>query len=31
MTMSLGNTKNVVWTEINTGTTAAWTEVDTAA
>jgi hypothetical protein len=31
MTMAQGNVKNVIWTEVNTGTVQPWTEVDTAA
>jgi len=29
--MAQGNVKNVIWTEVNTGTVQPWTEVDTAA
>jgi len=31
MSMSLGTVKNIMWSEVNTGTTQPWTEVDTAA
>jgi len=31
MTMALGSVKNVMWSEVNTGTIQPWTEVDTAA
>jgi len=31
MTMAQGTVKNVIWTEVNTGTVQPWTEVDTAA
>jgi hypothetical protein len=31
MSMSLGTVKNVMWSEVNTGTIQPWTEVDTAA
>jgi len=31
MTMSLGTNNTIVWSEVNTGTTPTWTEVDTAA
>ena len=31
MTIATGNTKNIMWSEVNTGTAPTWTEVDTAA
>jgi len=31
MTMTQGTVKNVIWTEVNTGSTPTWTEIDTAA
>ena len=31
MTISEGNVKNIMWSEVNTGTIQPWTEVDTAA
>jgi hypothetical protein len=31
MSASLGSVKNVMWSEVNTGTIQPWTEVDTAA
>ena len=31
MSMSLGTVKNIMWSEVNTGTIQPWTEVDTAA
>jgi hypothetical protein len=31
MTMTMGSVKNIMWTEVNTGTIQPWTEVDTAA
>jgi hypothetical protein len=31
MSTSLGSVKNVIWSEVNTGTIQPWTEVDTAA
>jgi len=31
MTISEGNVKNVMWSEVNTGTIQPWTKVDTAA
>jgi hypothetical protein len=31
MSMSLGSVKNIMWSEVNTGTIQPWTEVDTAA
>jgi len=31
MTMATGTTKNVMWSEVNTGSSTTWTEVDTAA
>ena len=31
VTMAQGTVKNVIWTEVNTGTVQPWTEVDTAA
>ena len=31
MTMAQGSVKNVMWSEVNTGTIQPWTEVDTAA
>ena len=31
MTMAQGSVKNIMWSEVNTGTTQPWTEVDTAA
>jgi len=31
MSTSLGSVKNVMWSEVNTGTIQPWTEVDTAA
>ena len=31
MTIAEGNVKNVMWSEVNTGTIQPWTEVDTAA
>jgi hypothetical protein len=31
MTMAEGNVKNIMWSEVNTGTIQPWTEVDTAA
>ena len=31
MTTALGSVKNVMWSEVNTGTIQPWTEVDTAA
>ena len=31
MSTSLGSVKNVIWSEVNTGTISPWTEVDTAA
>ena len=31
MTMTTGNVKNIMWSEVNTGSTKTWTEVDTAA
>jgi dihydroxyacetone kinase DhaKLM complex PTS-EIIA-like component DhaM len=31
LSMSLGTVKNIMWSEVNTGITQPWTEVDTAA
>ena len=31
MTVATGNTKNIIWNPVDTGTAATWTEVDTAA
>jgi hypothetical protein len=31
MTMTMGSVKNIMWSEVNTGTIQPWTEVDTAA
>ena len=31
MTATLGSVKNIMWSEVNTGTAPTWTEVDTAA
>jgi len=31
MTVATGNTKNIIWNPVDTGTPATWTEVDTAA
>ena len=31
MTMATGSVKNIMWSEVNTGTIQPWTEVDTAA
>jgi hypothetical protein len=31
LTMGIGTVYNLIWNEVNTGTTSAWTEVDTAA
>jgi len=31
MTATLGSVKNIMWSEVNTGTATTWTEVDTAA
>jgi hypothetical protein len=31
MTMAQGSVKNIMWSEVNTGTIQPWTEVDTAA
>jgi hypothetical protein len=31
LTMATGNVYNLIWNQVNTGTTSTWTEVDTAA
>jgi len=31
LTMGIGTVYNLIWNEVNTGTTSVWTEVDTAA
>jgi hypothetical protein len=31
LTISLNSINNQIWTEVNTGTDATWTEIDTAA
>jgi hypothetical protein len=31
LTFSVGTVYNLIWNEVNTGTTSIWSEVDTAA